>query len=144
MKLSERRATDADRGWLWELYQNLLKPSISEQWGWEEKFQLNLFKTDLPVKEFIIYSKAGVDVGASLVRTEADHYYVKMLLIDNEYQRMGIGRLIMERLKTKAECNSRNVRFSVINANDVAGFYERLGFVITGEGDGSTEFQFAP
>jgi ribosomal protein S18 acetylase RimI-like enzyme len=144
VQLTERYANESDESWLWAIFQDLLKPSITAQWGWDEGFQQNLFKTDLPVQEFIIYSRFGVDVGASLVRTESDHYYVKMLLVVDEFQGMGIGRFIMQQLKSKADRNSKAIRLSVIKANDVAGFYEKLGFIRTGENDGSTKYQYAP
>ncbi len=144
MELTERCATDADRSWLWDIYQDLLKPCITSQWGWDEEFQRQLFKNDLPLHEFVIHSKSGIDVAASLVRNESDHYYVKMLLVVEEYQSMGIGRFLMERLISKAQHDTKNIRLSVIKTNDVAGFYEKLGFIRTGEDDSSTSYRYAP
>lgn len=144
MELTERWATDSDRSWLWDIYQDLLKPCITSQWGWDEEFQQQLFKTDLPLHEFVIHSKSGIDVAASLVRNELDHYYVKMLLVVEEFQSMGIGRFLIERLISKAQQDTKSIRLSVIKTNDVTGFYEKLGFIRTGEDDCSTKYRYAP
>lgn len=138
MKLTEIQATSKDTEWLWCLYVGLLKPSITDQWGWDQKFQEERFATHLPTEKFRIITVSDTRVAAYLVNREADHHYVKMILVTGEYQNKGIGKTIIHQLKLSANTDTMPLRHSVIKANPVLGYYKKPGFTICGEDKDST------
>ena len=142
--LIERRARISDRAWLWDLYQDLLKKPITQQWGWDIEFQKKGFNTNLSYDKFKIISIDDEDVAAYILNEEPDHLYLKMLLVARPHQGKGIGRRIISTLIAISKARSLPIRLSVIKANPVDGFYLRQGFVETSEADGSTKFEFAP
>ena len=130
MDFDTRRATSLDKGWLYELYCLTMRTHIEKNWGWDEAFQQNGFKTNLHPTKFNIVVVGKSEVGAYLVNEEPDHYWLEMILIVPEWQGRGLGSEIIRRLQVVAEQNDKPIKLSVIKVNLVMEFYTRLGFEV--------------
>ena len=142
IKLIERHGCAADKEWLWNLYEQLLKDPIEAQWGWDKSYQLENFKTEFLLENFVIVSDGEVDIGTYYTNEHCDYYYVKLILISEPFQKMGIGKHIVTKLQCKAKKSQKNIKLSVIQKNPVAGFYEKLGFKRLYESDGSIQMKW--
>jgi len=127
--LVERRATAKDEPWLWELYSQLLKEYIDEQWGWNEQSQRTNFKKHLPYTIFTIVEKNQRPIGAYAQITEKRRLYLHMLLVVPAHQRTGVGSSVLNSLKAHAKQCNYYLELSVFSSNPVAGFYQKNGFV---------------
>lgn len=125
---TERPASIEDAAWLWELYSTLLKPSITEQWGWDEASQYKNFSEHLPFSLFSILENNGDALAAYAVEEKNDRVYLHMLLVVSEHQSQGIGSHVMNLLKAQAEKLSLPIELSIFPANKVADFYVKNEF----------------
>lgn len=143
-KVIRRHAVGSDYDWLWNTYKALLKEPVDRQWGWNEKFQKEYFYNSLPLSEFTMMIRAGQPVGTYLIVDQSDHLYLKMLLIPEPCQGQGLGKLVIESLQEAASARDKQIRLSVIVANPVLGFYQKLGFKVAGVTDGSQKLYWDP
>ena len=144
MRYQERQAGTEDTQWLWSLYVDLLKPYVSMQWGWQQRYQEEMFATHLPASQFRILTSTSTRVAAYLMNREADHFYLKMLLVTGDRQRQGLGKMIVRKLQQQANQESLPLKLSVIKANPVVEFYTRLGFTVYAEDNDSTSLIYQP
>ena len=61
-----------------------------------------------------------------------------------EYQAMGLGKKVIEYVKTIANKNKLPINLGVIKSNPVTGFYTNLDFSVLGEENGSYKLQWRP
>ena len=137
MKLIEIHGHAADKAWLWSLYERLLKDPIEAQWGWDKFYQLEIFEKNFRLENFVIVCDGELKVGTYYTNEYLDHYYVKLILISEPFQNMGIGRHIVTKLQCEARKSNKNIKLSVIKQNPVVEFYKKLGFKELEESDGS-------
>jgi GNAT superfamily N-acetyltransferase len=77
------------------------------------------------------YGEAGVIAGVLLIK---EFWNLTNLFVAPDYQRQGIGRLLLN--EALQRCRSRSPRAAVLvnSSTYAAGFYERMHFVQTGPG----------
>lgn len=126
--LSTRPASNEDQAWLWEQYCTLLKPSITQQWGWDEALQYKNFHDHLPTSMFSIVENKDRAIAAYAAEEEKNRIYLHMLLVSSADQAQGIGSYVLGTLKIRARKISLPIELSVFNSNDVASFYLKNGF----------------
>ncbi|MGH1540389.1 MAG: GNAT family N-acetyltransferase [Arenicella sp.] len=136
LKILKRSATPHDAQWLWEIYVDLLKEPIEQQWGWDQGNQARFFNREFDINRYQIILLNKRRSGAYYVNEYEDYLHLRMLLVLQEFQHQGIGKHVIGELKKQASLSQRDIRLSVIKSNPVADFYLKLGFVIKDEDDG--------
>jgi GNAT superfamily N-acetyltransferase len=76
-------------------------------------------------------------VGVFVVERCPTHIQLEQIYLLPEYQRMGIGRVLLERLIAEALQSKIPIRLRVMAVNPAKNFYEQHGFIIT---EATTEF----
>jgi ribosomal protein S18 acetylase RimI-like enzyme len=70
-------------------------------------------------------------VGVFVVERCQTHIQLEQIYLLPEYQQMGIGTALLNRLILEATQSKIPVRLRVMAVNPAKSFYERLGFVVT-------------
>jgi len=131
-----------DREWLYNLYQNAMKPCIEATWGWNEEFQNNGFDNNLKPTDWKIINDGIERIGGFVLKEGNDHLWLEMIIIKPEYRQKGIGRRVLTYIQSIAKEKSSPLRLSVIKANPVKPFYLKLGFCQYDEDDSFYKMQW--
>jgi putative acetyltransferase len=109
---------------------------VEKVWGWDEAEQRRLHEERFAAQDFRVISVAGTDVGIMAVVVAPDCLKLNQLFILPEHQGKGIGSACMRLIMDEARGLGLPVRLRVLKVNPRArAFYQRLGFVRTGETD---------
>ncbi|WP_461534924.1 GNAT family N-acetyltransferase [Spongorhabdus nitratireducens] len=125
-----RNGTGQDSDWLFRLYKATMKYHVETAYGWDEAFQRQGFRRELPAEEFMILLMDRKPVAAYLIRNHPDHIWLDMILVEPEFQGRGLGNLMMERIKQLGHDTNLPVKLTVLNTNTAAQWYQRLGFML--------------
>ena len=79
---------------------------------------------------YYVAEQDGRMVGTIAIRGNAHLYH---LFIDDSMHRSGLGRRLWDHARSEAARNGNRGRFTVNATPDTTGFYERLGFTVSGE-----------
>jgi GNAT superfamily N-acetyltransferase len=102
--------------------------------GWDEAEQRQLHQQRFGAQDFRVVHLAGTDVGIIAVVVTPDCLTVNQLFLLPEHQGKGIGHRCMLLILEEARQLGLPVRLRVLKVNPrVLAFYQRLGFVRTGE-----------
>jgi GNAT superfamily N-acetyltransferase len=71
---------------------------------------------------------AGRTAGVQVVRRRPDHLYLDHLYVHPEFQGLGLGRRVMQRLKEEARAAGLPIRLTALNGSRSNDFYRRCGF----------------
>lgn len=123
-----RNGEQRDQEWLYDLYCKTMKPCIEATWGWDESFQRKEFCENLSPTKWKIISAGHKEFGGFVLNQNDDHFWLEMIIIKPEYQQKGIGRRVIEYLQDTARKKSLPLKLSVIKANPVKPFYQKLDF----------------
>ena len=128
------QATAADSEFAYQVKRAAFRTYIEQVWGWDEAEQHQLHERRFSKQEFRIAQASGRDVGVMAIVREDDCLKLNQLFILPEHQSKGIGSRCMALLMDEARRLGLPVRLRVLKVNPRAlRFYERLGFVRTGE-----------
>jgi GNAT superfamily N-acetyltransferase len=134
---SLRKGQEADKDWLYDLYSLTLRPAIEKTWGWDEAFQKASFSEHLSPEKFEILTIEGNNIGGFMLEEREDCLWLEMLLIDQAYQRRGIGSRLIRQLQREAARKNKPLKLSVLKKNPVLPFYHKLDFWDEGEDEAS-------
>lgn len=81
--------------------------------------------------EWIVYGDAKI--GFYAMRQIDHHYSLDHFYIHPNYQRRGIGRKVMERLKAQAKSDRLPIVAGALRGSDANRFYQREGFQLESE-----------
>ncbi len=105
---------------------------IVATWGaWDEQRVQRESNEDSASPNAQVIQVGHVPAGVLLVDREATHLQVQQIYLLPEFQRQGIGLLIMNGLLSEALKLKIPVRLRVLAVNPAKAFYEKLGFVVT-------------
>ena len=77
----------------------------------------------------VIVSSGGEDVGYALYRRDPDWIYLRQLFVKRQMRRKGIGRALVEWLRSNAWQGVEQVRVEVLTGNlDGTAFWKSIGF----------------
>ncbi len=110
---------------------------INAAWGWNELFQREGFRTNLPGKGFKILDQNEERVGGYHLQKKSDHFWLEMILVRPEMQKKGYGALMMQDILSRAVSNDKPIRLSVLKNNPAKDFYLKYGFIIYAKDDHS-------
>lgn len=82
--------------------------------------------------------------GFFVVRRQADHLYLDHLYLAPAFQGRGIGRYVIERLKTEARALALPIRLVALNGSPANAFYLSCGFVRGGADALDTRYEWLP
>jgi len=133
-KLNLRNAKKSDFDKTFEIKKSSIRPYVEKIWGWSESYQREIHKQNFIVSDtnLIEYNKQKVGF---IVMTETDNeIYIENLLIEKEFQNLGIGKEVMNRIIERANSEKKTIRLKVFSINIKAQkFYINLGFEITSQ-----------
>jgi ribosomal protein S18 acetylase RimI-like enzyme len=79
--------------------------------------------------EAAVVEECGAIVGYALFRRDADHVYLRQILVQTENRRRGIGRSLIQWLVKYAWQDAPRVRIDVLVGNEAAlHFWKAIGF----------------
>jgi ribosomal protein S18 acetylase RimI-like enzyme len=118
-----------EREYLFRLYKQALEGYINTAFGWREEEQRARFEASYPSNEVTVLFVASKVAGYHVIRNSPLRKHVALLLLEPEFQRIGLGREIMKNIHAEALQSSQEVTLSSFKSNSSAlSFYHRLGY----------------
>ena len=134
--LTLRSAASDDSEFAFRVKEAAFRPYVEKVWGWDEAEQRRVHEERFAAQDFRVISVAGTDVGIMAAVVAPDCLKVNQLFILPGHQAKGIGSACMRLIMDEARQLGLPVRLRVLKVNPRArAFYERLGFVRTGQTD---------
>lgn len=134
MTYTYRKANEADREAIYQLYCLVMHGFISDIWGWSEQWQRADFSAHFDPRGITVASHEDQLAGYSHVENRDTQLFIRMVVVHPHHQRKGIGEKLLESVIASAGEQSKNIGLEVFKINDVArAFYERHGFNMVGE-----------
>jgi ribosomal protein S18 acetylase RimI-like enzyme len=133
--LQLRAATSEDAEFLFQLLRATMREYVEQTWSWDEKWQRAHFQERFdPAKNQIVVLD-DLDIGVIAAERREDEVFLGSLYILPEYQRRGIGTLLIKSVLDGAFREGLPVRLRVLKVNPARRLYERLGFLVVEEAD---------
>lgn len=128
--MSTRKSEEKDFELTFGIKKAALKGYIVQAFGsWNEDWQLAAHRKDFSSGQFEIIEAAGVAAGYLWARRTDKTIYLVDICLSPEYQGMGIGSGLMEKLLSEARVRHLPVELGVFKVNHSAlKLYEKLGF----------------
>ena len=127
-----RRASEADRDFLYRLHVTTMREVIERTWGWDEEWQKADFEKRFRESPYFVVEADDRAVGTLCVERRPDCFYILDLQLLPDYQSRGIGTDLIHSVIRDAASEHLPVALSVVHANQKARrLYERLGFEVT-------------
>lgn len=138
-----RPTTEADRAFLLRVYRSTREGELALT-GWDEPTraafvaqqftaQDTWWRAQSPGASFDIVVVDGVDAGRLYVDERADEVRVVDITLLPEFQRRGVGSLLLQGVSHRADELGVPVTMHVEVFNPARALYERLGFRLVGE-----------
>lgn len=119
---------------IFDLYSLLLREFIEPIFGWNEDFQRSRFAAEYAQENTMLIFSDAVNVGYVVVVQKPAAHHVALLLLQPEFQRTGIGKVVMSKVVARAKADGKPVTLSCFKSNKAALlFYQRLGFSVNHE-----------
>lgn len=135
-----KKYTDDYYEFVYETKKNAYKKYVCECWGdWIEVDQRNHFVRFINVcrENTYIVEYDGKDIGFyNYLILEDGTYEIGNICINKEYQGMGLGTRLLNRILE--ENKDKDIKLQFFKQNRVGSLYKRLGFVMCGE----TEYHY--
>ena len=132
---SLRSATDHDFDRLFALHKVALGPYVERTWGWDEEFQLRMFRESFDPAAVDVVSVDGEFAGCLSVEYHDDHVFLDYVALLPAFQAQGVGSALVRDVQERARLRGLPVRLNVLKVNPARELYERLGFHVIGEDD---------
>lgn len=135
LQISLRETSEVDSDAVYNLKKAAFSHYVKKQFGtWDEAEQRDYHLARFAPNDIKIITVDRHVVGFVSVVSESDHIMVNQLIIHPKHQSKGIGAHCMELIKRRAKGIGLPVRLQVMKVNPRAmNFYQRVGFVMTGE-----------
>ncbi len=140
-KLHIRRGDRGDEEWLYRLFKATMQNYIDAAWGWEELLQKEGFTTSLPARNFTVLELNGRAIACMHLSEKPDHFYLDMILVEPDYQRLGIGSKLIRLAQDEADKSNKPILLRVLKTNPAVNFHRALGFDTTKEDEHSYEMK---
>jgi ribosomal protein S18 acetylase RimI-like enzyme len=107
---------------------------ILAAWGrWDEARVQSEALADSISPNSQIIQIGNLAVGVLMVERFPTHIQLVQIYLLPEYQRLGIGTVLLKNLMAEAQQSQIPVRLKVMIINPAKLFYEKLGFIVTAE-----------
>ncbi|MBK0382169.1 GNAT family N-acetyltransferase [Pedobacter sp. SD-b] len=132
--LNLRDAINKDLELTYRIKTNSIKMYVERIWTWNKKTQRKIHETNFMASKTKIIIHDLREVGYLVLKETFDEIYIENLLIDNEFQNLGIGKTIMKEIIERATSEKKLIYLQVFKINIKAiKFYRNLGFEKTSE-----------
>ena len=128
-----RPATEDDVEFCYVVKKEAIGPYVTAIWGWDEAFQREFHRTDFELTRPDVVVYRGLDIGTFEITRHADHVHLGEFYLFRQFQRQGIGTVLLRRVLDEAIEKDWPVRLEVLKNNPVRSLYQRHGFVISGQ-----------
>lgn len=123
-----RKATDEDLDLTFKIKQNALQEYLEMLWGWNEKAQKKFHRKEFKKEHFQVIELQNEPIGYLEIEPFKDHIFLANLMILQQFQGKGLGKIIMQGLIK----NNPKIVLEVLKVNQRAiKFYQGLNFEIT-------------
>jgi ribosomal protein S18 acetylase RimI-like enzyme len=122
-----RKATNNDLDLTFKIKKNALQQYLEMLWGWNEKAQRDFHTKEFKKEHFQVIELQNKPIGYLEIEPFQDHIFLANLMILQEFQSKGIGKIIMQDLIK----NNPQIVLEVLKVNQRAiNFYQELNFEI--------------
>ena len=129
-----RKACADDAEFLLSLAREAYREILSVQFsGWQEAVHGRRFAEKVATLPFLVAELEGARVAAVSSSLYPDHLRVNELVVLPAFQNRGLGSQLLARELERAREVGVPVRLQTFRLNRAAHFYERHGFVVTGQ-----------
>ncbi|MBN1663968.1 MAG: GNAT family N-acetyltransferase [Deltaproteobacteria bacterium] len=134
--LSIRSASRNDSEFAYSVKKASFKEYIEKASGWDENEQRRLHEQRFATQDFRVITVDSADIGIIAVVVAPECVKLNQLFLLPEYRGRGIGNRCMLIIMEEAQQLHLPLRLRVLRVNPRAlAFYERLGFIRSGEID---------
>lgn len=128
-----RPATPLDSDFCYQVKKEAMGQYVTEVWGWDEAFQREFHCRDFELMRPEIVVSRNLDIGTFRITRHIDSIHLCEFYLLPQFQRQGIGTLLLQQVLGEANQKGLPVRLEVLKNNPVQSLYKRHGFVITGQ-----------
>ena len=122
-----RKSTDADLDLTYKIKKKCLHKYLEMLWGWNEEAQADFHQKHYQKERIQIIETQKRSIGYLEIELYEDYIFLANLMILQQFQGQGIGRIIMEDLIK----NNSTIVLEVLKVNHKAKrFYEIFGFTV--------------
>jgi ribosomal protein S18 acetylase RimI-like enzyme len=125
-----------------ELYKNELRDIVEASFGWDENYQRKRFEEKYALDWFHWIELEGRHVGYVCYTFTLIELHLSLLIIEKQFQRKGLGRVIMKSVTDLARAKDLKITLSSFKNNTKAiTFYQNLGFRIMNQDNHFLDFE---
>ena len=129
-----RPATSNDAEFAYEVLEQTMRNYVEATWGeWSEARSREEMTKDASDGQSQIIELGSLRIGLLRLEEHSTHLQLEQLFVLPQYQRQGIGTLLLERVLEQARIRQLPVRLRVLRVNPARGLYERKGFKVVSE-----------
>jgi ribosomal protein S18 acetylase RimI-like enzyme len=130
--LTLRPANSDDAPLFYSVIDLTMREFILATWGrWDEARVQSESQVHSRSPNAQIIEVENIGIGVLLVARHPTHIELEQIYLLPEYQRLGIGTALINRLIAEAQESIVPLRLRVLVVNPAKQLYERLGFVVT-------------
>ena len=129
MEFELRPATNADRGFIWELRQLTMRPLVQPLEGWDEPTQRGYADESLTGRIVLV---GGQPAGVLTVKSRPHELHLTWIAVLPRLQGAGLGAALIRRAQEEAAAARLPLTLRVMRASPAVRLYERLGFASDG------------
>ena len=108
---------------------------ISSQWGWDEKYQLDVHKLRWSEKPWFIVMLGEESIGTVSIHEQPDFIRFGEFYLLNSFRRKGLGSMILSEFLKGCDRSKRAVQIEYLKWNPVGSLYKRHGFEVVSENE---------
>lgn len=131
--VTTRASTEADADFVNNLTRMAMSKYVEATWHTTQERDSYYLSNLFDQKNTRIIQYGTVDIGRISVKQFSDHILFEEIHLLPDYQRRGIGTLLLQELLAHAKKKQLPVRLMVLQVNPARQLYERLGFSIYSE-----------
>jgi len=126
--LNLRAAKTSDLELTYRIKSKSIKPYVEKIWGWNESNQRKIHNQSFNANDTKLIEYHKQYIGFLVIKETDNEIYIENLLIEMEFQNLGIGKTIMEQIVESADFKKKRIRLKVFKINTKAQrFYENFG-----------------
>lgn len=127
--LNLRRAKKSDYEKTYRIKYNSIKEYVEKIWDWDELQQREIHKKKFIASDTKLIEYKKQEIGYIILKETINEIFIENLLIEKEFQNLGIGKEIMERIIERSNSEKIIILLQVFKMNTKAlKFYRSLGF----------------
>jgi ribosomal protein S18 acetylase RimI-like enzyme len=131
MRIALRPARSGDEEFARRLYAETMRETTERLFGWDDARERATFQRQYDPAEVRIIVADDRDVGWIQVQSGDVALNLRQFYVAPEFQRRGIGTIILKALIAEAESREQAITLSVVKGNPAQHLYEAHGFRVT-------------